>query len=99
MCPSRISEQHICYRETWKDVSSAGKKKLVGCKKKEVKALVGPGPQLDILKKLTSEFLEVDGSMLHTGYACRSCYDSASEAKLTNRRDSLKFKMYIYIYV
>ena len=33
------------------------------------------GPQLDILKKLTSEFLEVDCSMLHTGYACRSCYD------------------------
>ena len=33
------------------------------------------GPQLDILKKLSSEFLEVDCSMLHTGYACRSCYD------------------------
>ena len=33
------------------------------------------GPQLDILKKLTSEFLEVDCSMQHTGYACRSCYD------------------------
>ena len=50
-----------------------GKEVTSRAQKKRRRLLLGP--QLDILKKLTSEFLEVDCSMLHTGYACRSCYD------------------------